>query len=75
MTKAAAKSRGFFLMMADTKDEVAVLCPACGRFAFRGKFVRVETVCNDRQCRTSFVATVDSEGIRTVTILQNKRRA
>ena len=53
--------------------EVVVRCPRCGRFALRGTFQKVETICGKPQCRASFVAEVSSAGAVTVTVIRQER--
>lgn len=59
-------------MQADVKDEIVVRCPKCGRFALRGQFDRVETLCGNHHCRATFEATV-KDGRVTVTVLRSKK--
>ncbi len=42
--------------------EITVICPTCGRFALKGRFQVIETICNDRDCRTNFVVEVMTDG-------------
>lgn len=45
--------------------EIKVFCPKCRRFVLKGQFNRVETICNDRDCRTNFVVEVGTDGSMT----------
>jgi hypothetical protein len=46
--------------------EITVFCPKCRRFALKGQFNRIETICNDRDCRTNFVVEVLGDGSTTI---------
>lgn len=55
--------------MAEMGNDLTVICPKCGRFALKGRFHMIETICNDRDCRTNFVVEVLADGsiaIRTL---------
>ena len=50
-------------------NEITVICPKCGRFALKGRFQVIETICNDRDCRANFVVEVLKDGstaVRTI---------
>jgi hypothetical protein len=57
-------------------NEITVICPKCGRFALKGRFQTVETICNDRDCRTNFIVEVLADGSTVVrTIPRQKVKA
>jgi hypothetical protein len=55
--------------MPEMGKEITVICPKCGRFALKGRFHVVETICNDRNCRANFVVEVLGDGSTTIRIL------
>lgn len=59
--------------MAETGNEIVAICPKCGRFAFKGRFDRIETLCNDRDCRTNFVVEVLHDGSQMIRILPRQK--
>ena len=55
--------------MAEMGNGITVICPKCGRFALKGRFHMIETICNDRDCRANFVVEVLKDGSTTIRIL------
>jgi hypothetical protein len=54
-------------------EVTTVLCPKCGRFALKGRFQVIETICNDRNCRTNFVVEVLGDGSTAIRTLPRKQ--
>lgn len=55
--------------MPEMGKEITVICPKCGRFALKGRFQMIETICNDRNCRANFVVEVLGDGSQAIRIL------
>lgn len=60
--------------MAETGKEVTVICPRCGRFALKGRFAQIETICNDRDCRANFIVEVLGDGSTAIRILPRQQK-
>jgi hypothetical protein len=60
--------------MAEMGNEtVVVICPKCGRFALKGQFKQIETICNDRDCRANFLVEVFPDGSTAIRILPRQK--
>lgn len=59
--------------MAEMGNEIVVICPKCGRFALKGQFDRIETICNDRDCRANFIVEVLPDGSTAIRILPRQK--
>lgn len=59
--------------MAEMGNEITVICPKCGRFALKGRFKVIETICNDRDCRANFVVEVFDDGSTAIRTLPRQK--
>jgi len=57
----------------DGEEMTTVICPKCGRFALKGRFQIVETICNDRDCRANFVVEVLADGSTAIRTLPRQK--
>lgn len=59
--------------MPEMGNEITVICPKCGRFALKGRFLTIETICNDRDCRANFVVEVTKDGSTMIRIIPRQK--